>query len=447
MKQTTSSFLDQHRFLLAFAALSSFMGVSVGLAKVATALYSLQLGAGETMLGLIAGAQMVGVLIISLPVGFLVDQLGPKRLFVFGSALAGLIYLAVPLVPSAEFLLVCTALISFCMPLRFVSLNTIFMQQLDVVGESKAGWYRGSHMLGMFLLGPMIAPGLIGLINFDGVFWLIAAIFVLTIILSPMVLNHYDASHGLNRRMGRADIRSQLLLLAGDRQLREVSLIEFFCHAINMFYSFFILVIAINDLHMDTVKASGLVVAQGVVYVLALFFLGGPAGRLGQTRTYRLSFATITIALVILGLAAQLTTLWLGALLLGLGSGTLEIVNLTRFARLGAQLGRGKVAGLNALAGPGGALLGSLAGGVVGHFFSLQSVFLLSAPVFALFWLHTWLARPGPWPISKVYFQRFSENGAALILFFFIATGVWAAFQPAALVALERLICTTFDFQ
>jgi MFS family permease len=135
------SFLERNRFLRVFAVLSSLMGISVGMAQVATTLYAVDLGSTGTMLGLIAAAQSTGVLFMSLPTGLLVDRLGPAPLFMSATLLARLTYAAIPRVPVPAYLLLCTALISFFMPLRFVSLDTVLLQQLEVLGEAKAGWY------------------------------------------------------------------------------------------------------------------------------------------------------------------------------------------------------------------------------------------------------------------------------------------------------------------
>jgi len=54
------AWLERHRFLLGFILLSSFMGVSVGLAKVTTTLYAVHLGADPLRLGLVAAAQSIG---------------------------------------------------------------------------------------------------------------------------------------------------------------------------------------------------------------------------------------------------------------------------------------------------------------------------------------------------------------------------------------------------
>lgn len=374
------SFLERNRFLLAFASLSSLMGVGTGLAKMTTSLYSVHLGADESMTGLISGAQIIGILFMGLPVGFWVDRIGPTPLFLTGSVLAGLMYITIPQIPSAEFLLICTAIISFFMPLRFISLNTIFMRQLENIGESKAGWYRGSHMMGMFFLGPIVAPSLIEHFHYEGVFYLIGLVIALTIALSPIVLKNYGLKSPRTQPHERTKLRVQLTLLYAHPELRQVSLIEACCHGMTMFYSFFIVVIAINDLHLDTASATGLVAVHGMAYVTALFCMGGFTMRWGQKNAYLVSFGIISIALAMLGYGTTPPLLWLGSALLGFSSGTLEVVNLTRLARIGAKIGRGKAASISALAGPGGMLFTSLIGGSLGSYLGLKTIFILFIP-------------------------------------------------------------------
>jgi MFS family permease len=377
-------FLERHRFLLVFASLSSVMGTSVGVAKVTTSLYAVHLGASPTELGMIAGAQSIGVLIMSLPLGFLVEQFGPGRLFVLGTLAAASLYAAVPLVASAAYLLVFTILISFFMPFRFVSLNSVFMSQLESIGESKAGWYRGTHMLGMFLLGPALATVVLRAFDFAGTYRSIAVAFLITIALSPIVFGPYARSRRSERRVSWAGIVEQLGLLAKDTELRQVCSIEGLGQAAAGYFSFFIVVVAMDRLGLDRAQASTLVALNGVSFVAALFTLGGMVRHLGPRRIYRMSFLVGGVSLLVLGFAQSQAALWVGALGLGLGLGTLQIVNLTRFARSGARLGRGKMAGLNALVSPAGAVLGNLVGGVVGGAFGPQAMFLVFAPLFVL---------------------------------------------------------------
>lgn len=377
-------FLERHRFLVAFASLSSLMGISVGVAKVTTSLYAVHLGATPTELGLIAGAQSVGVLVMSLPLGFLVDQVGPGRLFVLGTLVAAGLYGALPLVESPQYLLGFTALISFFMPFRFVSLNSVFMAQLESIGEAKAGWYRGTHMIGMFLLGPALATLVLKVFDFAGTYQAVAISFLATMGMSSIVFGPYARPRAAAQQLTWSAIVGQLGSLASDVELRQVCSIDFLAQATNGYYSFFIVVVAMDSLGLDRADATSLVTLNGVGFVFALFLLGGLVRQLGPRRVYRTSFLEVAAALALLGFADTKAALWAGALALGLGLGTLQIANLTRFARSGARLGRGKLAGLSALVSPAGAVLGNLVGGVVARWFGPQAMFLVFAPLFVL---------------------------------------------------------------
>src|ERR1700712_1881574 len=255
--------LGRHRFLVTFVLLQSLMGVSVGLAKITTPLYALQLGADETWLSMIAGSQSAGILLIGLPMGFLVDRYAPSGLFLIGSLFAGLVYLLVPLVPSPPFLVACTFAISMCMPFRFVTLGAVFLEQLSELGEEKAGWARGSHMAGNSLIGPALAVTLIETLDYKHTYWVIAALLILTMFLSPLAFSHYKGSHHGSRALTLAEIKAQLVALGRDAELRSASLVDFVGQAIMMFYTFFIVVIAVAQLGLGKEQASGLVSAQG----------------------------------------------------------------------------------------------------------------------------------------------------------------------------------------
>ena len=386
------SFLERHRFLLAFALLSTLMGTSVGIAKVATSLYALDLHAGETALGLIAASQVVGALLVSVPVGVLVDRYGPARPFLIGTLVAGTAYVVLPLVPSIWFLLICTTVISCFMPMRFVSLSTVFMRELEHIGVGKAGWYRGTHMVGMMLLGPAISVAATQAVGFVGTYWLIAGLFALTIVVSPIVFGRYGAGVAADaatrarspRTLSRAELRAQLSLIVREPALRRTCIVELAAQSVNGFFAFFIIIIAVRTLSLGEGRATQFVSLEGAAYMIALLFFGTLVARLGDERVYRGSFALATIALLTLATGSTPLVLSIGSVLLGLGLGTLQIVNLTRFAYLGARLGRGKVAGLTPLMGTAGSLLGSLLGGMLGQVIGLQRVFFLYAASFAL---------------------------------------------------------------
>jgi predicted MFS family arabinose efflux permease len=248
----------------------------------------------------------------------------------------------------------------------------------------KAGWYRGTHVAGMFLVGPVLAASAIKALLFPGTYFLIAALFALSVALSPIVFCQHVSAREVHAELGLRELRARLFLLATDADLRSACVVEFAAQALNNFYTFFIVVIAVSSLGLGPGEAAGLVAAQGFSYVFALFALGPAAGRLGALRVHVGSCAVIGCSLLLLGTSSRLPLLWLGGAALGLGLGMLQVVNLTRFARIGARIGRGKTAGMNALVGPAGGLAGSLLGGWLGQSVGLQRVFLLFVPLVVL---------------------------------------------------------------
>ncbi len=386
-RTVTTDLQDPRGTLLGFLCLNALAGLSVGVAKVILSLYAVALEADALALGLIAGAQSLGLLLMSLPAGVLVDQYGPLRLFSIGTLASGALYLTMPWIDSATLLCLVMLLISFFMPLRIVSLSAMFMQQIGRVGVGMAGWFRATHMVGMLLLGPLVAAWLLDGLGFAGSYVAIGATFFLLVLLAPGVLRHYQRPREHVRTLSLAELKAQVALLGSDGLLRQACLREFCIQAVNQFYSFFIVVIAIQAFHFDTARAAGLISAQGSSYVLALLGMGALAARLDERLFFRGGCAVIIGALLALGAATAAPTLWLGAIALGLGLGMLQIVNISWFAKVGARRGQGRIAGLTTFVGPAGALVGSTLGGSLGNALGLQSVFYAMAAVFGVFLL------------------------------------------------------------
>lgn len=389
-----ATWLARHRFLIAFATLSLFMGISVGLAKVTTSLYAVQLGATGWWLGAIAAAQSVGILCTALPMGGWVERFGPRRLFMLGSLLGGMMYLVLPLVPHTAFLLGMTALTGLVMPTRFVSLQMIFMAMLQHIGERNAGWQRAAHMSGMFLLGPLLTAVVIQNVGHAGSFWCVALMFFLTIGLSQRVLHHPLPTPAQAPARGGTSTpgTNKVWGIFRHRQARYLGLLEAGIQSLNMYYAFFIVVIAVHQLQIPLTQASSLVAVQGCAFIVGLLGLGAWVERWG-TRALGIGVTLVLLATSTLAFGQHLASLWLGGALLGLGLSVLEIRVLSQMSQLGTELGLGRMASLNAVAGPLGAMLGGLVGGSVGHIWGLQHTFLVFVPVFAVLW---WLGQQQP---------------------------------------------------
>ena len=369
-----------------FIVLSMLAGIGVGLAKVTTALYAVSLNPSALELGLIAAAQTAGLLITSLPCGVLVERLGPLRLFVSGSLCAALIYPWVPAIAEPLYLLALTLFASLCMPCRFVSLNTVFMHQLPLMGQTRAGWFRGAQMIGLLLIGPTLAALLIERLGVTGSWHWIALAFALPVLLAPSVLGRYPAQRAVAERLSLRALLQPLALLRTEPALRRNCLLDFSVQAAAMYFAFFIIAITVQDYGWSAGQAAALLSAHGAAFIGALFLLGRVVEGHGN-KGLLCSLLLVSAALLTLALARTPALLWLGALLLGISLGLLQIVTLARYAQQGQRLGIGRMAGLAALVGPAGGMSGCLLGGILGTSFSLQQLFLGLAPLFLSFLL------------------------------------------------------------
>lgn len=363
------------------------MGTSIGLAKVTTSLYALQLGADGGWLGALAAAQSGGILLTALPVGLWAERLGPLRLFMGGSLAGCLIYLLIPTVPHPAFLFALTLMTGVIMPARFVSVQMVFMSMMHSIGSQRAGWQRAAHMSGMFLIGPVATAWVILPLGHTGAFWLVASLFAITALLAPVVLR----PHASDQVKGPfPPLLNVLLDFVRRPETRRIATLEASIQSLNMFHTFFIVVIAVQGMGATPATAGLLVSLQGGCFIAALLLLGDWVSR-HAGRVVPCGITLVLSALAIMSQTHSLTGLAAGSMAQGIGLGLLEILVLRQLAQLGHRIGMGRVAGLNALVGPGGALLGGLLGGLCGQWLGLQNSFLLFVPLFltlgAVFWL------------------------------------------------------------
>lgn len=364
-----------------FLFANALAGVGVGAGRVLTSLYAVELQADEWLMGLIAGAQSLGLLLMALPAGALLERLGPRRLFVAGTIAAACAYAITPVWREGLWLATSTALLSLCLPARFVAMNAVFLAQLRHWGEDKAGWMRGTHLIGLLLVGPGLAVLLLGTMGTTGAYLAIAAA-----TLSTALAARWTFAQGTPLVASPASRRViwPLRLLAVDRTLRNACLRELAGQMVNGFFAFFMVVIAIRQLQLNPAQAAMFVTSQGVAFVAALLCAGRIAQRMGAGPATRSSLLLVAAALALLGLASDASLAWVGCTLLGLGLGMLHVANVTRMSMAVERHGPAAVTSLSALAGPAGGLLGGLLGGLFGGLLGLQAVFLMMLPAFVV---------------------------------------------------------------
>ncbi len=363
------------KFMSSFVLLTIIAGLGVGVARVLISLYAVHLEASELQLGLISAAQNIGILFMALPIGVMVQRLGSLKVFSIGSVLGAVLYFLTPLHANAWYLMILTALVSCFLPMRFVSINTVFLSNLKRLGPAKAGWFRGSHMMGFFLIAPALSVLLIEHFGYSGSFYCVALLFLGTLFFAPFcfqkVHRHTESTPSFQWR----DVVAPLALLKTHAPLRVVCALEFLSSVANNYFGFFIVVIAIQSFSLPEAKAVMLLTTQGLVFVGSLFTLGGLAELVGYQKFYLIGLGLISSALLILALTPVTLWMWPASLMLGLGLGMLHIANFMSFAKVGEQTAMAKISPILALVGPTGGLFGGFLGAALGASIGLQNLF------------------------------------------------------------------------
>lgn len=363
------------KFMSSFVLLTIIAGLGVGVARVLISLYAVHLNASELQLGLISAAQNIGILLMALPIGVLVQRLGSLKVFSIGSVVGAVLYFLTPLHANAWYLMILTALVSCFLPMRFVSINTVFLSNLKRLGPAKAGWFRGSHMMGFFLIAPALSVLLIEHFGYSGSFYCVALLFLGTLFFAPFcfqkVHQHTQSTPSFQWR----DVVAPLALLKTHAPLRVICALEFLSSVANNYFGFFIVVIAIQSFALPESMAVMLLTTQGIIFVGSLFTLGGLAELVGYQKFYLIGLGLISSALLILALTPVTLWMWPASLMLGLGLGMLHIANFMSFAKVGEQTAMAKISPILALVGPTGGLFGGFLGAALGASVGLQNLF------------------------------------------------------------------------
>jgi MFS transporter, ACDE family, multidrug resistance protein len=363
------------KFMGSFVLLTIIAGLGIGVARILISLYAVQLEATELQLGLIAAAQSAGILLMALPIGVMVQRLGSLKVFSLGSVIGAALYALTPLQESAWYLLALTALVSFVLPMRFVSINTVFLSNLKRLGPAKAGWFRGSHMMGFFLIAPALTVLLIQHFGYSSSFYCVALMFLSTLFFAPFCFQQVPQTAANAPHFQWRDVVAPLALLKTHAALRMVCALEFLSSLANNYFGFFIVVIAIQSFSMAESAAVMLLTTQGLVFVGSLFSLGGWAELIGYPKFYWIGLSLMGSALLILAITPITFWMWPASLMLGLGLGMLHIANFMAFARVGEQTAMAKISPIVALVGPAGGLFGGFLGAALGASVGLQNLF------------------------------------------------------------------------
>ncbi|NTW52944.1 MAG: MFS transporter [Chlorobiaceae bacterium] len=356
--------------------LSSISGMSAGTSQIVLTLYAVAKGATPSQIGLIVGMHGFGLLFTVLPVGFLVDHIGPRKVFIFGAFSTALIYLLFPLAGTFPLLCVFSGLVGFFTAFRFVPISSVVIEFVRNSGSDKAGLLRGSNSLGVVLFGPLLGAFLSRYVGFSNAFHVLA--FIALLLVAGAVVTLPDSGRSGSRTSGMQ--LSDLKKLFGNRSIVEASLAESLGGATLACFNTFAVVIAIRVLHIPVQFASVLVSIQGLTFIATLFTLSRLLDRLGHRSSSLVSIGVIMTALLLLSCHQHPAFLFAGSICLGVGLGIFNLVNITRIAH--ANVAKGGSAGVFALFSVSGSIIGPVIGGFTGEHFGTTNVFFTFVPLY-----------------------------------------------------------------
>jgi MFS family permease len=369
--------------ITSFLVLNIISGTVGGAMQIIVPLYAMSLHASTAQIGAIRGISGLGMLLLVIPAGFLVDHYGSKKLFMIGSlsGFASTLGLSLVKVPLAMIALM--GISGLFGSLKMTALNASFFRNLKNMGLEKAGWFKGSMSIGLTFLGPAFGAFLVSVAGFKPIFYLLSA---LTLIPATLVLFFHSepAKQGpINELKGIFTTQlKEFKTLLVKRDVYLPLLTETLSTACFATYSTFIVVITIQLLHMKASAASVLMTAEGGVFILTVFAAGPLINKLSQFQLYLLSVTVTSLGLAMVSISSTFTLLAVSAVVLGLGLGLINLVTSSRIGRMEGE--KGKIVALFAASVGAGISLGPMIGGVVGQFLGTQNIFLTFIPLFML---------------------------------------------------------------
>jgi len=366
--------MSDRRFMANFLLLALVSGLTVGLGKVVTTIYAIDLGATAFQVGVIGSMESIGMVLVTVPAGFIIARYGARGIYFASSLGPLLVNLAMPFAAGWAALAGGRWLIGLCIPFRMVAMNSAFLERLRGRGETRGGWYRGALTAGMAILGPASAGILILKAGVTAAFFLVAALFGVMALFSLSFLPARQPAAEEN-----ASFFAEIGALLGNRAVAESSFVEFLSSATGSLFSTFILLLAAALPPLTKEDGITVLLVQGVSTVAMLFLSGTLVTRLARGTAYALALALAAAALALLGFAHGFSALAAGAVLLSAASAVVHLINVRMLASIPGA--KSKAAGLYNLASMTGSSAGALGGGLLTKLVPLQSVFLLWLPV------------------------------------------------------------------
>lgn len=377
-----SDFFSKSKLIMGFVALNITSGTAGGILMMIVPLYAISLNASTAEIGLIKGISGLGLLLLVLPAGFLVDHYGSKKLYIVGGFLSGLITFTLPFVTMPLFLIVAMAIHGFVNSLKFTSLNAAFFKYLNTMGLEKAGWYKGSMSIGLTFIGPLLGAYLVQLISFKLTFIIVGLITVIPTILILLTSEKGQPSKAFDFKTIFKDQLIEFKVILRNKIIKHTVLIESLSTACFSCFATFIVVLIVRNYHLPAKYASLLITLEGGAFVLTAFLAGSLLNKFKISTLYLGSFLLTIFGLLGVSFVDNIRLLWLSTIITGFGLGMVNLITYSQIGKINGE--KGKIAGLLASCTGLGATFGPIIGGIIGQKFGIQAIFLSFIPAFIL---------------------------------------------------------------
>ena len=385
--------LKQHGRLAGFVILNMTNGTAVGLLYMVLPLYALSIQATPAQVGMIRAASGLGLLLLVIPVGFLVDRFGPRNLFLLGNFGVVLVVYSVSSISVPHVLILLMLLEGVSRSLKFTSISAAFFQSLHKFGLEKAGWYKGSLSIGLTFIGPILGGVALGVMPLNSVLLL-----VMVLMLLPSLLIFFINTEPARQSTAvgfSAEVRSQLhgfKTIIRHSGLSRALAAEVLCSACLSTYTTFIVVLVVREWHLKPGAASLLLTLEGGAFIVTVFGTGHLVQKYGQRHSYLLSIPLTIAGLIGLTVAKGVPFLMISAILMGCGLGLINIITSSCAGSMKGE--KGKVASLFAAAAGVGISFGPLISGLVAQYLGVQTVFIAMIPLLFLLGLSVYRGEP-----------------------------------------------------
>jgi MFS family permease len=370
------------RILVSFLILNIVTGTVGGAMQIAVPSFALDLHATTAEIGLIRGVAGIGILLLVIPAGLLVDHFGARSLFILGSFGNALITFTLSLAGAPLTLIVLQGVLGLFAALKITALNAAFFARVSDMGLSRAGWFRGSMSIGLTFVGPLLGGFLDERLASGHVFqtlgWLALAP-------TALVLFFHREPKPVRRGSLREGLVAQLHELRGLLASRDIHfglLTESISTGCFATFSAFVVVLAVTRLNAEVGAASILMTIEGGAFIVVVFAVGSLITRLSREALFLLSFAVSSAGLVALALSETFVAAAAGSGVLGIGLGLFNLVTASQMGRLAGD--KGKVVSLFGAAMGIGASLGPILAGLIGNWFGTPAIFLSFIPLMLL---------------------------------------------------------------